>query len=122
MRLSNWKFGLLPAAASATLAQNTTVPVNFGMIVFPAFTPLDVFGPLDMLNNFSLQQHMNLSIIAKTLDPVTTKLRNHNVAQSNFGQSIVPTHTFADPPADLDVLFVPGGAGTRAGTAPSCRS
>jgi transcriptional regulator GlxA family with amidase domain len=88
------------------------------MVVFPAFTPLDVFGPLDMLNGFSLTQHMNLSIIALTLDPVTTKLRNHNVARSDFGQSIVPTHTFANPPKDLDVLFVPGGAGTRAVKSP----
>lgn len=118
MHFSSWKLALLPAAASVAFAQNTTIPVNFGMIVFPAFTPLDVFGPLDMLNNFSLQQHMNLSIIASTLDPVTTKLRNHNVAKSDFGQSIVPTHTFANPPADLDVLFVPGGAGTRAVNSP----
>jgi len=32
---------------------------------------------------------------------------------SSFAQSILPTHTFANAP-DLDVLFVPGGAGTRA--------
>jgi transcriptional regulator GlxA family with amidase domain len=118
MLYSGWKLALIPAAAAVVCGQNATVPVNFGMIVFPAFTPLDVFGPLDMLNSFSLQQHMNLSIIAETLDPVTTKLRNHNVAKSNFGQSIVPTHTFADPPTDLDVLFVPGGAGTRAVNSP----
>lgn len=118
MRFSGWKLVLLQTAASVACAQNATIPVNFGIVVFPAFTPLDVFGPLDMLNGFSLQQHMNLSIIASTLDPVTSKLRNHNVAKSNFAQSIVPTHTFANPPADLDVLFVPGGAGTRAVNSP----
>ncbi|KAI9148976.1 Isonitrile hydratase [Paramyrothecium foliicola] len=106
------------AAQSGCVPRNVTPPVNFGMIVFPAFTPLDVFGPLDMLNGFSLTQHMNLSIIAKSLDPVTTQMRNHNVAKSNFAQSIVPTHTFANPPADLDVLFVPGGSGTRAVKSP----
>ncbi|KXJ86108.1 DJ-1/PfpI family protein, partial [Microdochium bolleyi] len=84
------------------------------MILFPAFTPLDVFGPLDMLNTLSLSVHMNLSLIAKTLEPVTTQLRNHQTANSSFSQRVVPTHTFANPPADLDVLFVPGGAGTRA--------
>ncbi|KAH7324528.1 class I glutamine amidotransferase-like protein [Stachybotrys elegans] len=85
----------------------------------PGLYPLDVFGPLDMLNAFSLTQHMNLSLIAATMDPVTTKLRNHNVAQSNFGQSVMPTHTFANPPQDLDVLFVPGGPGTRALNSPN---
>ncbi|KAH7024602.1 DJ-1/PfpI family protein [Microdochium trichocladiopsis] len=97
---------------------NTSVPVRFGMVLFPAFTPLDVFGPLDMLNSFSLTQPLELALIAKTLDPVTTRLRNHQQANSNFSQSVVPTHTFANPPADLDVLFVPGGAGTRAVKSP----
>ncbi|KFA51559.1 hypothetical protein S40293_03908 [Stachybotrys chartarum IBT 40293] len=117
--------GLL-AAASLAVAQNGTtpgceppIPQRFGIVLFPAFTPLDVFGPLDMLNGLSLTQHMNLSIIAETLDPVTTQLRNHNVARSNFSQSVVPTHTFANPPEDLDVLFVPGGAGTRAVNSPN---
>jgi transcriptional regulator GlxA family with amidase domain len=116
MRLISGNVLSLLAAAYPALAscQNVTAPTRFGMIVFPAFTPLDVFGPLDMLNGFSLTHHMNLSIIAKSLDPVTTRLRNHQAAGSDFAQSIVPTHTFADPPADLDVLFVPGGAGTRA--------
>jgi putative intracellular protease/amidase len=124
MHLLKAKSFLLLAAASLIKAQNGTaksnssVPMRFGMIVFPAFTPLDVFGPLDIFNGFSLTQHMNLSIIAKTLDPVTTALRNHNVAKSNFSQSILPTHTFANPPKDLDILFVPGGAGTRAVKSP----
>lgn len=124
MHLVNWKSISLLAAASLASAQNgtgpsnSTVPVKFGMILFPAFTPLDVFGPLDIFNSFSLTQHMDLSLIALTMDPVTTALRNHNVAQSNFSQSVVPTHTFANPPEDLDVLFVPGGAGTRAVKSP----
>ena len=40
----------------------------------------------------------------KTLDPVTT----------DSGIALVPTATFADAPAKLDVLFVPGGFGTDA--------
>lgn len=97
---------------------NASIPVRFGMVLFPAFTPLDVFGPLDMLNGLSATQHMQLFLIAKTLDPVSTQLRNHQQANSSFSQSVVPTHTFANPPADLDVLFVPGGAGTRAVKSP----
>lgn len=85
-------------------------PKRYGMIVFPGFQALDVFGPLDVLNILSHSLEMNLSIIAQTLDPVSTKL----APTSSFGQSIVPTHTFDQPPADIDVLFVPGGFGTRA--------
>lgn len=61
------------------------------------------------------QFKINLAIIAETLDPVSTKARSAamNTTGSNFGESIVPTHTFANAPP-LDVLIVPGGAGTRA--------
>ncbi|KAJ1323366.1 cyclohexyl-isocyanide hydratase [Microdochium nivale] len=106
-----------PPPAIRTVA-NDSIPVRFGMVLFPGFTPLDVFGPLDMLNSLSLSQPMELSLIAKTLDPVTTHSRNHQQANSNFSQSVVPTHTFASPPQNLDVLFVPGGLGTRAAKSP----
>ncbi|KAG6829817.1 hypothetical protein H0H93_014297 [Arthromyces matolae] len=88
------------------------VPVNFGIVVFPGFQALDAFGPLDVLNVLSTLFPMNLSIIAETLDPVSTKLPipHPRRVQSNFGQSILPTHTFATCPP-LDVLLVPGGAG-----------
>jgi len=97
---------------------NSTVPVRFGMILFPAFTPLDAFGPLDILNVLSASQPLELSIIAQTLDPVSTRSLKPQAANSNFSESIVPTHTFANPPADLDVLFIPGGPGTRVVNSP----
>jgi transcriptional regulator GlxA family with amidase domain len=56
---------------------------------------------------------MNLYIIAETLEPVSTKLIGEQPIGSNFGQSVVPTHTFQTAPP-LDVLLVPGGQGTRA--------
>ncbi|KAK7445091.1 hypothetical protein VKT23_014952 [Stygiomarasmius scandens] len=58
---------------------------------------------------------MNLSIIAKSLEPVSTKYGDPslNPFNSNFGESIVPTHDFTTAPP-LDVLLVPGGFGTRA--------
>ncbi|TFK44468.1 class I glutamine amidotransferase-like protein [Crucibulum laeve] len=91
-------------------------PINFGVLVFPAFQALDVFGPLDALNMLSLSFPLNLSIIASTLSAVSTRptsatMNPHN---SNFSESIMPTHTFDNPPADLEVLIVPGGLGTRA--------
>jgi putative intracellular protease/amidase len=86
------------------------------LIVFPSFTPLDVFGPIDTLNLVSSSHAMNLSIIASTLEPVSTGPLNstYNKVGSHFAQSVVPTHTFKHPPKDLDVLLIPGGLGTRA--------
>ena len=48
----------LPAVLAQTLtrpplANTSAIPLNFGMIVFPGFQALDVFGPLDALSMFS---------------------------------------------------------------------
>lgn len=90
------------------------VPKNFGLIIFPGFQALDVFGPIDALNLLSSAGGipMNLSILATTLDPVSTKTHVPSFQISKFSESIVPTHTFDNPPSDLDVLIVPGGFGT----------
>lgn len=89
--------------------------MRYGVILFQAFETLDVFGPLDALQMLSRQFKMDLALIAATADPVTTKPRSPsmNPKDSNFFQSIVPTHTFNDAP-ELDVLIIPGGRGTRA--------
>ncbi|KAG6819381.1 hypothetical protein H0H93_012345 [Arthromyces matolae] len=88
------------------------VPVNFGIVLFPGFQALDAFGPLDALNTLSYMFPMNLSILAESLDPISTKspLQVPNIVGSDFGQSINPTHTFATAPP-LDVLLIPGGIG-----------
>lgn len=88
-----------------------TVPTRFGVVLFPAFQAIDVFGPLEALNILSETHHMSLSLIATTLSPVSTGFSIPKV-NSNFSESVVPTHTFATAPA-LDVLIVPGGQGTR---------
>lgn len=89
-------------------------PLSFGLVLFPAFQALDVFGPIDALNLLSQSYKMNLHILAETLDPVSTKTpTNNNTNGSDFAQRILPTHTFATAPP-LDVLLVPGGRGTRA--------
>ena len=99
---------------NSTPTANTSLPVNFGVVLFPSFDIIDIGGPLSALNLLSLKHSMNLYLIANTLEPVSTKPRVMNPANSNFSQSIVPTHTFSNPPEKLDVLFVPGGLGSRA--------
>ncbi|PVH82148.1 class I glutamine amidotransferase-like protein [Cadophora sp. DSE1049] len=85
------------------------------MIVFPGFQALDVFGPLDALNVLAFTTKINLTVIADTLDPVSTNKvswTNSSVG-ATFGETILPSHTFANAPP-LDVLMIPGGLGTRA--------
>ncbi|KAH9865101.1 hypothetical protein IAQ61_009047, partial [Plenodomus lingam] len=121
-------------AATTTSAQNrppvrppfpniTDLPTRYGLVLFPQFQALDVFGPMDVLNtidmHFSNYTNMNLTILAKTLDPVTTARQGPQGTIGRFGESIVPTTTFSDylarnSSADgIEVLLVPGGLGTR---------
>lgn len=81
-------------------------------MLFPGFEALDAFGPLEVVNTLSTQHELSLSVIASTLDPVSTLWKGiHTV-----GQRIVPTCTFADI-SELDVLFIPGGFGAFEPTA-----
>ncbi|KAF7554997.1 hypothetical protein G7Z17_g2493 [Cylindrodendrum hubeiense] len=92
-------------------AQHKSPPTKYGIVVFPGFQALDAFGPLDILNMLSRSPALELSVIAETLSPVSTKLGSPG--GSTIGQSVVPTHTFENSPADIEVLIVPGGKGTR---------
>ncbi|MCJ1438492.1 hypothetical protein MMC27_007882 [Xylographa pallens] len=79
--------------------------LSIGVLLFPHFQALDVFGPIDALNILSEDHPLTLSLIARTLDPMRT-------SSGTFTQLILPTHTFATAPP-LDVLLVPGGPGAR---------
>jgi hypothetical protein len=48
-------------------------PVNFGMLLFRSFEPLDVFGPLEALYMLSRIRHLNLFLISETMEVVTTQ-------------------------------------------------
>jgi hypothetical protein len=130
----------LPSAISAPVqpdfTNTTTLPLHYGLLVFDHFQALDVFGPMDILNSlymlYSNASKPHLSVLSKTLEPVTTAM-----TKGGFGQEILPTTTFQDylerghgvaktkrhdqegymPPKtekpDIDVLIVPGGGGTR---------
>ncbi|KAG6902350.1 hypothetical protein C0995_001147 [Termitomyces sp. Mi166 len=105
------------ATQAGTITASDAVPLNFGVILFPGFQALDVFGPLDALNTLASTSPypLNLSIIASTLDPVSTKPPSSLISASKalaFGESVVPTHTFDTAPP-LDVLLVPGGRAVR---------
>ena len=66
------------------------------MLLYPGLTPLDLIAP-----HAAFAGTMETHLVWKSTDPV----------QSDSGVVLQPTTTFADCPADLDVLFVPGGLG-----------
>ncbi|KAI1105726.1 class I glutamine amidotransferase-like protein [Jackrogersella minutella] len=100
---------------------NITTPLRIGYVLFPAFTALDVFGPLNVLNLISITHNMTLSLVSTDLAPVSVDrtivdgVSGGALASSaspSFTQFVLPTHTFATAPA-FDVVIVPGGAGSR---------
>lgn len=66
-------------------------------LAYPQFTALDLVGPHYMLGSLMGATTM---IVAKTREPVVSDTR----------LAIVPTHTFAECPADIDIICVPGGS------------
>jgi cyclohexyl-isocyanide hydratase len=71
--------------------------LNFGFILFPDMTQLDLTGPFEV---FARMPGVTTHLIWKTLDPV----------QTDRGLMMIPTATFEECPA-LDLVCVPGGPG-----------
>jgi transcriptional regulator GlxA family with amidase domain len=69
---------------------------KIAMLLYPGLTPLDLIAP-----QAAFAATTETHLVWKTTDPV----------ESDSGVVLQPTTTFADCPADLDVLFVPGGMG-----------
>ena len=68
------------------------------MLLYPGFTALDLVGPHYFFGSM-MGAEVHLVTNQSDLRPV----------QSDLGLSIAPTRTLADCPADLTILFVPGG-------------
>ncbi|WP_322517284.1 DJ-1/PfpI family protein [Rhodopseudomonas palustris] len=69
---------------------------QIAFLIYPEFTALDMVGPHHMLTGL---MGATVHIVAKTRDPV----------KSDTGLVFVPSATFAECPADLDIVCVPGG-------------
>lgn len=93
--------------------------MHFALVVFPQFEVLDAFGPTEVLHclgtptNYPNSQNIRLSIIGPALTPISSGPTEGEPSpiKSRVSQTIVPTHTFDDPPEDVEVLIVPGGFG-----------
>lgn len=97
---------LLPAlvALRSTLARpkqpeisnTTTLPTHYGLVVFPHYQALDIFGPMDLLNTLFMSYRNTttvpqFSVLSATMDAVTSAMMT-----GGFGQEIMPTTTFSD--------------------------
>ena len=76
-------------------AQPAGGPLRVAMLVHPDMVLLDLVGPQTVFSLLMAEVHL----VGKDRRPVPT----------DVGIPITPTTTYADCPADLDVLFVPGG-------------
>lgn len=77
----------------------TTVK-TLGVLLFPGFETLDVFGPLEMFG--MLPDHINIAMISQC----------QGLVKSAQGQSIMTDFNLDNAP-HLDLLLIPGGMGTR---------
>src|SRR6201995_4678956 len=74
------------------------MPLQIGILLFPRVTPLAFTG---LMQVFSSLRDAKIHLIWKRIEPVA----------SDSVMMLTPTTTFADCP-QLDVICVPGGAGT----------
>jgi len=97
--------------------RNANRTLSVGYVVFPGYTILDVFGPLQFLSDLSWPFRIDLSVIAHATGAVHSRPPLHHGADGMvmdmthmIDAQVVATHTFATAPP-LDVLIVPGGIG-----------
>ena len=85
-----------PAVAAPAAASRKTL----GVVLYPGFEVLDVFGPLEM---WSYVPDFKVVLVAEKAGPV----------RSAQGVDVHAEFSFTTAPA-LDIMMVPGGVGTRA--------
>lgn len=76
----------------------------------------DLIGVIDPLQVMARSTHLELVLLAETLDMVSTMPPasvSANTYNSSWWPGLTPTHTFATAPDDIEVLIVPGGPGMR---------
>ncbi len=73
---------------------------TLGILLFPGFETLDVFGPVEMFG--MLAEHINIVLISEQQGLI--KSTHGQLVQTDFGWNKAP---------HLDYLLVPGGIGTR---------
>jgi putative intracellular protease/amidase len=81
-------------------------PLTLGVILYPGFELLDVFGPLEMFTAVG-RDKLVAHIVAERAGPVAAGI----VPDGPVGPHVVAEYGFDDAP-QLDLLLLPGGIGT----------
>jgi putative intracellular protease/amidase len=84
-------------------------PITVGVVLYPGFEVLDVFGPVEMFLNVG-PQRLKVVMIAEKAGPVASGTVADPPGQFT-GPKVYAEYGFADAP-HVDILMVPGGAGT----------
>jgi transcriptional regulator GlxA family with amidase domain len=79
---------------------NQAVVKTLGIVLFPNFETLDVFGPLEMFG--MLSDKIKIIMISE----------HQGLVKSHQGQSVLTEFNWHNAP-HLDLLLIPGGEGTR---------
>lgn len=110
-------------------------PIHYGILLFPGFQALDVFGPLDVFNSLAMLYNypMRLTNLAATAGSVPTHHPSTSTLipaiahpLSSFSEKLVVDRTLEEQlkiqestesgkrsEEAIDVLIVPGGVGVR---------
>jgi len=80
----------------------TTPRRTLGVLLFPGFELLDVFGPLEAFGMRLARDHFELVLVAERVGPVPSAQGPQALADLGL-----------DDPRRLDLILVPGGIGTR---------
>jgi len=75
---------------------------TLGVLLFPGFELLDVFGPLEAFGIRSAKEHFDTVLVAETVGAVESSQGPKAVAEADLGDR-----------RRLDLILVPGGFGTR---------
>jgi putative intracellular protease/amidase len=96
----------IPAEAAETAKKEG--PMVLGVILYPGFEPLDVFGPVEMFMNVPADL-LKLVMVAEKAGPVSST-SSSSPAKYN-GPAVLAEYGFEDAP-HLDMILLPGGYGT----------
>ena len=93
-----------PGAAGA---QGAARPLVLGIVLYPGFEPLDVFGPLEMIMNVGADRLL-IHMIAQEAVLVPSSAFAYS---PSIAPKVQADFSLADAPP-LDIIMVPGGYGT----------
>jgi transcriptional regulator GlxA family with amidase domain len=85
----------------------TDGPLHLGIVLYPGFEPLDVFGPLEMFMNVG-SERLRVHMLAEKAGLVPSSTGGY---ASSIAPKVEAEVSLADAPP-LDIIMVPGGFGT----------